>query len=199
MGKLSREFYEREDVVQIARKLIGKVLCTNMNGQLTSGIIVESEAYNGRTDKACHAYNKRTPRTEVMYGTGGISYVYLCYGIHNLFNVVTNQKDFADAVLIRAIEPLEGVDIMEERRGISKSKVTLTSGPGSMAKALGIDRRHDSMSLFEGNEIWIEDRGFDGFNTEARKRVGVDYADEDALLPWRFVMKDNKWVSKPNF
>ncbi len=198
MSKLTQDFYEREDVVLIARELIGKVLCTCIDGQYTSGMIVEAEAYNGRTDKACHAYGKRTPRTETMYQKGGIAYVYLCYGIHHLFNVVTNRKGLADAVLIRAIQPLEGIEFMEKRRNLSSENISLTSGPGSAAKALGIHRAYDGTNLTD-NTIWIEDRNVSGFQVETRKRVGVDYAGEDAQLPWRFIMKSNKWVSKPNF
>jgi DNA-3-methyladenine glycosylase len=130
--KIPLEFYQGVDVVAIARELLGKVLVTNIDGAITSGMIVETEAYHGLKDKACHAYNgRRTARTEVMYQSGGLAYVYLCYGIHSLFNIVTNVKDRADAVLIRAIEPLEGLEVMMERRKQAKLQPTLTAGPTS--------------------------------------------------------------------
>ncbi|MEL6560601.1 MAG: DNA-3-methyladenine glycosylase [Bacteroidota bacterium] len=199
MIKLSKEFYLRDDVVQIAQDLIGKFLFTSINGQKCGGIIVETEAYNGRTDKACHAYlNRNTNRTKVMFQQGGVSYVYLCYGIHYLFNIVTNIEGLADAVLVRAIQPVEGIDEMELRRGMSVSNKALTSGPGSMSKALGITLDQYGADLCE-DRVWIEDRSIDSFEIEARKRVGIDYAKEDKDLPWRFVMKSNKWVSRPKF
>jgi len=195
---LPESFYERKDVVKIARELIGKVLVTNFDSVKTSGIIVETEAYAGASDKASHAFgNRRTNRTEVMYAHGGISYVYLCYGIHHLFNVVTNVKDVPHAILIRAIEPLEGIEAMLERRGKEKLTPVLTAGPGAMSMALGILTRHTGLPL-SGPDIYIEDR-----NINIRKadiisgtRVGVDYAAEDALLPYRFWLRDNKYVSK---
>ncbi len=132
-----------------------------------------------------------------MFGDGGFAYVYLCYGIHHLFNIVTNVKDFADAVLIRAVEPLEGIEIMSERREVPKEQYRLTAGPGSMSKAMGINKSHYGLDL-TGNEIWIEDTGIRYKKTEiiASPRVGIDYAEEDALLPWRFRVKGNKWCSK---
>lgn len=199
MVKLRKDFYLRDDVVQIARDLIGKYLFTSINGQKCGGIIVETEAYNGRTDKACHAYlNRNTNRTKVMFQQGGVSYIYLCYGIHYLFNIVTNTEGLADAVLVRAVQPVEGIAEMELRRGMSVSNKALTSGPGSMSKALGITMEHYAADLCD-NSIWIEDRPNEPFEIEARKRVGIDYAEEDKELPWRFVMKDNKWVSRPKF
>lgn len=195
---LPESFYERKDVVKIARELLGKVLVTNFNSVKTSGIIVETEAYAGASDKASHAFgNRRTNRTEVMYAHGGITYVYLCYGIHHLFNVVTNIKDVPHAILIRAIEPLEGVDIMLERRGKEKLTPALTAGPGVMSQALGILTTHTGLSL-EGPQIYIEDKGIKVRNIDVRAgtRVGVAYAAEDALLPYRFWLKDNKYVSK---
>ena len=195
MPKLTKDFYERENVVEIARDLIGKVLYTNFEEGVSAGIIVETEAYNGRNDKACHAFGKRTKRTEVMYGPGGTAYVYLCYGIHHLFNIVTNIKGQADAVLIRAIEPLSGIELMESRRNMKRSKTAMTSGPGVVSKALGIGMSHYGVDL-SGDSIWLEEENLSDFQVEARKRVGVDYAEEDALLPWRMIMKDNKWVSR---
>lgn len=197
--KLSPSFYRRPDVVSIARDLVGKVLCTQIgNAPLTSGIITETEAYCGREDKACHANNNtRTDRTETMYQPGGIAYIYLCYGIHHLFNVVTNVEGMADAVLIRAIQPLDGKDVMLERRGKQNVKPTLTAGPGRLTQALGITTDWDGTILTE-NRIWIEDRaiGLSAAPFIATERVGVDYADEDAKLPWRFYPQNSSWVSK---
>ena len=191
-------FYTRADVVQIAKELLGKVLVTRFDGLTTSGIIVETEAYAGAGDKASHAYGgRRTARTETMYRMGGVAYVYLCYGIHHLFNVVTNMEDIPHAVLIRAIEPIEGIDIMLERRGKSKLVPSLTAGPGAMSSALGIHTKHTGSRL-SGGEIIIEDRGIVVKKKEiiSGTRVGVAYAEEDAYLPYRFLIKDNPYVSK---
>lgn len=192
--KLPRSFYLRQDVVGIAKDLLGKVLITNIGGNITAGKIVETEAYCGRGDKACHANGKRTPRTEVMYGMGGHAYVYLCYGIHHLFNVVTNKQEKADAVLIRALEPLEGVQLMRERRAHTKSM--LASGPGTLSQAMGINIKMSGNDLLS-EELWIgESSSDDNFEILSDKRIGVEYAEEDALLPWRFVISGNKFVSK---
>jgi len=196
-NRLPIYFYTNSDVVQVAQDLIGCTLCTNINGKITSGIIVETEAYNGRTDKACHAFpNKRTPRTEIMYQKGGVSYVYFVYGMHYLFNVVTNKKEFADAVLIRAIEPTEGLEEMYTRRKMNRNGKLLTGGPARLTQALGIDKLFNGKSL-KAEEVWIEGRGA-GFkaNIQASKRIGVDYAGEDANLPWRFSIIGNPFVSK---
>lgn len=196
--KLPRSFYEREDVLEISRALIGKVLCTQIDGQFSSGMIVETEAYNGRTDRASHAYNEtRTGRTETMYGKPGQAYVYLCYGIHHLFNVVTNKAGLADAILIRAIQPLDGIEIMKERRGAKISGKNITNGPGKLSQALGITTKYDTTDLL-GNTIWIEDRDISIGNAEIERseRIGVDYAGEDAKLPWRFTLRESKYLSK---
>lgn len=183
----------------IAQELIGKVLCTQIgNAPLTSGIITETEAYCGRGDKACHANNStRTDRTETMYQAGGISYIYLCYGIHHLFNVVTNVEDKADAVLIRAIQPLDGKNTMLQRRDRKELNPSLTAGPGRLTQALGITIDLDGTALTENN-IWIEDRkiAISSSSLVANKRIGVDYAGKDAKLPWRFYPKNSKWISK---
>jgi DNA-3-methyladenine glycosylase len=198
--KLEFSYYLNQDVIFLAKDLLGKVLFTNIEGEITAGIIVETEAYHGIQDKASHAYGgRRTNRTETLYSQGGISYVYLCYGIHNLFNIVSSVKGEPHAVLIRGIEPLIGKDIMEMRRNMAASKAAISSGPGSAAKALGIDRSFNKKDL-TGEEIWIEDHGIQ-YTTDqisATPRVGVAYAQEDALLPWRFFVKGNKYVSKPN-
>lgn len=196
--KLPTDFYERDDVVQISRELIGKVLCSNINGIFTSGIIVEAEAYNGRTDRACHAYPEiRTPRTSILYEHPGAAYVYLCYGIHHLFNIVTNRKGLADAILIRGLEPLEGIEHMLKRRGKVNLQPSLTNGPGKLTQAMGITTHHYGTDL-QGDKIWIEDRGlrYDESQIVSAARIGVDYAGEDAFLPWRFYLKNSKWVSK---
>ena len=198
--KLPFSYYLNTDVLFLAKDLLGKVLFTQINGEITAGIIVETEAYFGIQDKASHAYGgRRTNRTETLYQQGGVSYVYLCYGIHNLFNVVSSVEGEPHAVLIRAIEPLIGLEIMETRRKIAATKAAISSGPGSAAKALGIDRTFNEKEL-SGEEIWIEDHAirYTPDQIAAVPRVGVAYAQEDALLPWRFFVKDNKYVSKPN-
>lgn len=200
MSKLSSGFYQQEDVVALAWQLLGKRLYTCVNGVLTGGIIVETEAYNGITDKASHAYgNRYTPRTAPMYQAGGISYVYLCYGIHYLFNVVTGRENNPQAVLIRGIEPLEGTEIMLERRNMTRLLPRITAGPGALAKALGIDKQLNA-KILTGNEIWIEDGtiSYKDSQTVASPRIGVAYAQEHAFLPWRFYVKGNPYVSKPN-
>jgi DNA-3-methyladenine glycosylase len=195
--KLPGSFYARKNVVKIARELLGKSLYTKIDGIITSGMIVETEAYSWK-EKGCHAFGKRmTGRNEIMFGRGGYSYVYLCYGMHNLFNVVTNEADIPEAVLIRAIQPLEGIGEMKLRRGVLKNPFHLTSGPGKLTKALGIDRKFNGKYLLN-SDVWIEDLGVTLRNKDiiASERIGIDYAGEDARLPWRFTIKDNKWVSK---
>lgn len=178
-------FYQREDVVQIAQELLGKWLLTCIDGKLTGGIITETEAYAGATDRACHAYdNRRTKRTEVMFHPGGIAYVYLCYGMHHLLNIVTNKEGTPHAVLIRAIKPMTGEDVMLERRG---GKYPIAIGPGLVCQAMGIDKSINGHSLLS-NTIWLEDRGIKVNNIISTPRIGVDYAGEDALLPWRFLI-----------
>ncbi|GAB5409963.1 MAG: DNA-3-methyladenine glycosylase [Balneolaceae bacterium] len=197
MKKLENSFYERDNVVQIAQDLLGKVLCTNIGGVYTSGIIVETEAYNGRNDKACHSFiHGKTKRTEIMFGDPGFAYVYLCYGIHHLFNVVTNKNGLADAVLIRGIEPLDGIEHILVRRDKTKLERSVGGGPGIASQALGISTKHYGLDL-QGDTIWIEDRQFQIPPSEiiASPRVGVDYAGEDAKLPWRFRIKDNRFTS----
>lgn len=186
--KLARSFYLRSDVVGIARELLGKVVCTRIDGRLTTALITETEAYAGVTDKASHAYGeRRTKRTAPMYGAGGVAYVYLCYGIHHLFNVVTNRQGTPHAILIRAGKPLSGATMMLRRRQKSGSDNNLLGGPGSFARALGI-KTSDSGTNLSGGRIWIEDQGIEVADKEitAGSRVGVDYAEEDALRPYRF-------------
>jgi DNA-3-methyladenine glycosylase len=158
---------------------------------------VETEAYSGNSDKACHANDqKMTKRNRVMFESGGLAYVYLCYGIHHLFNVVTNIKGNADAVLVRAVEPVEGIETMMKRRHMDKVERRLTAGPGVLSSALGIDMNLYGSSL-QSNEIWIEEgKNVGECMIQTTTRIGVEYAEEDALKPWRFYVKENKWVSK---
>jgi len=196
-SKLPVSFYCRKNVVLIARELIGKILVTQFNGIVTAGRIVETEAYNGIIDKASHSFGgRRTNRTEIMYANGGMAYVYLCYGMHHLFNVVTNVKDVPHAVLIRAVEPIIGIDEMLQRTKKTKADFTLTKGPGNVSKALGIQTIHSGFNL-TGNEIFIASDDF-AIKKDAIKitaRIGVNYAGEDALLPYRFIIANNKYVS----
>ncbi len=186
--KLSHDFYLYDNVVAIAKELIGKVLFSCIDNQITAGVIIETEAYNGTDDRACHAFGgRRTPRTEVMYHPGGVSYVYLCYGMHHLLNIVTGPKDVPQAVLIRALKPLQGIDIMRKRR---KDKVPLSAGPGTVSQALGITTHHNGLSLHE-NMLWIEDHGILFESISAGPRIGVDYAGADALLPYRFSLSND--------
>lgn len=196
--KLPRSFYTRPDSVQISRELLGKYLMTEIDGIRTGGMIVETEAYNGRTDKACHAHlGRRTKRTEIMYHRGGLAYVYFTYGMHHLFNIVTNEEGYADAVLIRALEPTEGLEEMMLRRGLQKPEYRLTAGPGVLCQALGISRKQYGEDL-QGSSIWVEDRNIviPEEDILERARVGIAYAQEDALLPWRFSIRNNPWVSR---
>ena len=188
---LSQSFYLRDDVIAISRELLGKVLCTDIDGLRTSVVITETEAYAGVTDKASHAWgDRRTRRTEPMYGPGGVAYVYLCYGIHHLFNVVTNVKGVPHAVLVRAGEPHSGLAVMLERRGKPQPDRSLLAGPGSLARALGIPTALTGSSLVDG-PIWIEDHGLhtDKACISAGPRVGIDYAEEDAARPYRFRLR----------
>jgi DNA-3-methyladenine glycosylase len=193
--KLSESFYIRSNVTTIARQLLGKILVTKFEGEVTSGMIVETEAYSER-ERGSHAHRGMTKRNEVMYHRGGKVYVYLCYGVHEMFNVVTNLERKADAILIRALEPLEGIETMLQRMNKS-SPAKITSGPGKLTKALGIDRKLNGKELGT-SKIWIEDRGVKIKSSDivSSPRIGIDYAGEDALLPWRFTIRNNKWISK---
>jgi len=184
---LARDYYLNPDVLALSEDLLGKVLCTNTNGHLVEAIISETEAYVGEIDKASHAYGgRRTARTEVMYKSGGIAYVYLCYGIHKLFNVVSNESNIPHAILIRGAIPINGLDIIEQRRNQKIHKKILI-GPGKFSQGMGIEMSHNALDLY-GKTIWIEDRGIKVGAKQIEKgpRVGVDYAGEDALLPYRF-------------
>jgi len=200
MKKLPLNFYSRKDVVTIARELLGKIVVTNFDNQITSGRIVETEAYVALTDKASHSFaGRRTARNEHMYAAPATAYVYICYGMHQMFNIVTNEKEIPDAVLIRAVEPLQGIDIMLQRTGKLKADYTLTKGPGNVGKALGINKQHSGLHLLH-DEIYITD---DGFSLEENaigisNRIGVESAGPDALLPYRFYVRGNKYVSGKN-
>lgn len=197
MNKLTIDFYNRKDTPQIAMELLGKIVVTNIEGVFTSGRIVETEAYKGLIDRASHSWSgKRNRRNEPMYAQAATSYVYVCYGIHQMFNVVTNEREIPDAVLIRAVEPLEGVEAMLARTGKKKVDNTLTKGPGNVGKALGIHKGLSGVSLL-GNTVYIasDEYHLTGNLVGVSKRIGVNYAGEDALLPYRFYIKGNKYVS----
>lgn len=190
-------FYERADVVTIAKELLGKIVVTKFDNALTAGRIVEAEAYNGPFDKAAHSYNnRRTKRTEVMYEHGGVAYIYLCYGIHQMLNVVTNVAGIPNAILIRALEPIAGIEKMLARSNKITPGFDLTKGPGNVAKALGLHTRYSGLSLISNNLYIVDDgHNYNENQVAATTRIGVDYAAEDALLPYRFIVKGNKFVS----
>ncbi|PZX59466.1 DNA-3-methyladenine glycosylase [Hydrotalea sandarakina] len=197
MQVLPLSFYWDMHVTDVAKSLLGKLLITNFHQQLTIGRIVETEAYNGVEDRASHAFGGRyTPRTKTMYAQGGCAYVYLCYGIHEMFNVVTGSENTPHAILIRAIEPVTGIAIMQQRMGKNKADYSIGRGPGNVTKALGIHRQHNGRLLTE-TDLYIADDGFKVLPTDIviTQRIGVDYAGEDALLPYRFFLKNNPYVS----
>lgn len=197
MKKLSIAFYQRKDVVEIAKDLLGKIVVTNIDGKITSGRIVETEAYVANVDKASHAYNgKRTLRNEAMYAAAGAIYVYICYGMHNMLNIVTNDLNVPDAILIRALEPVNGFDIMLERTGKKMFDNTLTKGPGNVAKAMGISKNITGLMVGEKIiNIYKDDFSFLQDEIGTSKRIGIDGAGTDAELPYRFFVKGNKFVS----
>lgn len=197
MKKLPREFYTRADTLAVARDLLGTILVVPAKtGERVSGRIVETEAYLGAEDKAAHSYNnRRTKRTETMFASGGTVYIFFIYGMYFQFNIVTGEIDEPHAILVRAVEPLDGIEIMRERRGKMPDK-NLTSGPGKLCIALDIDRRFNNADL-TGSEIWLEEG--EKFSTEqvaCGNRIGIDYAEEYAEKPWRFWVKDNPFVSR---
>lgn len=202
MNILPRSYYLSEDVVGLSKDLLGKHLISNVNGKKSSGIIVETEAYRAPDDKACHAYaNKKTPRTETMFAIGGTSYVYICYGIHNLFNVVTGPKDIAHAILIRAIEPIEGKTMMEKRRKMSIDRKESCNGPGKFTRCMNITKEQNGINLTsKKSALWIEDHGLKMSANEIIEgpRVGMATAEECSHWPWRFRIKNNPWTSKPD-
>jgi DNA-3-methyladenine glycosylase len=195
--KLDHTFYNRKNVIHIARDLLGKILVTHFDGLRCAGRIVETEAYNGINDRASHAFGgRRTIRNEHLYGSPGTVYIYVCYGMHHLFNVITNRKDIPHGVLIRALQPMEGIEEMLKRSGKFTIDYSLTRGPGNLARAMGLSKIHNGQDLFSG-EIFIEDDGLRYKKDEvvATKRIGIAYAREDAELPYRFIVKANPYVS----
>jgi DNA-3-methyladenine glycosylase len=196
-SKLPRDFYTRPNVLHVARDLLGKLLVVpNRNGKRVSGRIVEVEAYRGPQDRAAHSYGgRRTRRTEPMYGVGGTAYVFFVYGMYYQFNVVTNATDAPHAVLIRAVEPVEGIELMRKRRS-GQPDHNLTNGPGKLCIALDIDRRLDGDDLL-GNKVWLEESvKVPRSRITSGPRIGIDYAAEWKDKPWRFWIKDNPYVSK---
>jgi DNA-3-methyladenine glycosylase len=195
--KLPREFYTRSNVVAVARDLLGKLLVVpNQTGRRVCGLIVETEAYRGPLDRAAHSYGgRRTKRTETMYGVGGTAYVFFVYGMYNQFNVVTNVKDAPHAVLIRALEPAEGIELMRKRRH-GQPDHNLTNGPGKLCIAMGIDRKLDAADL-RGDSVWLEPgRSIPRSQIASGPRIGIDYAEEWVDKPWRFWIRDNSFVSR---
>lgn len=200
MKKVPLFFYDRKDVLLIAKELLGKIIVTHFDGQITSGRIVETEAYIGLVDKASHSFaGKRTAKNEHMYSSAGTAYVYICYGMHQMMNIVTNKKEIPDAVLIRAVEPLEGIDIMLKRTGKKLLERTVTRGPGNVGKALGIYKHHSGLFLLD-DDIYLLDDNYKIFSEAIgiSKRIGVEGAGEDGLLPYRFYIKGNQYVSGKN-
>ena len=193
MNRLQKSYFLGHDVLAIARDLLGKYLFTMKDGQLAGGIISEVEAYKGTADKASHAYGgRRTRRNEMMYHEGGVVYMYLCYGMHHMLNIVTNEEDIPDAVLIRGIIPTHGEELMLRRTGKSRMSRDIGSGPGKVSKLLGLTVADNGCPL-TGDTVWVEDRGLQipDNQIEITPRIGVDYAGEDALLPYRFL-----WIGK---
>ena len=187
--KLTKDYFLNDNVLAIARDLLGKSLFTRIDGQLTGGLICEVEAYIGTDDRASHAYGgRRTRRNEMMYHEGGVAYVYLCYGMHHLLNFVTNADGIPDAILIRGIIPTHGEELMLQRTGKRKVTHDIGIGPGKVSKLLGLTVADNGLSLC-GDTLWIEDRGtlVPNNQVETTPRIGVDYAGEDALLPYRFM------------
>ena len=196
---LKRDFYTRADTLRVARELLGKRLVVPAEtGARVSARVVEVEAYLGVEDRAAHSYGgRRTRRTETMYAVGGAAYVFFVYGMHHQFNVVTGPEGRPHAVLVRAVEPEEGVELMRERRVVSKER-ELTSGPGKLCRALGIDLTFDGEDLTESGRVWLEETGqtYRPGEVATGPRIGVAYAAEDALQPWRFWVKGNEYVSR---
>lgn len=190
--KIPLSYYRQEDALFLGKDLLGKLLITRIDGVLTGGVIIETESYLGATDRASHAYqNRRTARNDVMYADGGIAYVFRCYGIHALFNIVTNRKEIPHAILIRGVKPLIGIEAMLARRNKQALDQTLASGPGNLTQALGIDTLHNGISL-DGDLIWLESGHFNVLPEKINftPRIGIDYAGEDVLKPWRFVYRE---------
>lgn len=200
---IDKEFYNRS-AIDVANDLLGKVLVREVDGRILKGKIVETESYIGAIDKACHAYNgRRTKRTEMLYSDCGVAYVYFIYGLYHCFNVVTNEKDVAEAVLIRAIEPLNEFDYISQVRykkqfkELSKTQIkNLTNGPSKLCLAYLIDKDLNGDKLYEQGKIYLEESEENDFEIVKTKRIGIDYAEEAKDFLWRFYIKDNDFVSK---
>jgi DNA-3-methyladenine glycosylase len=196
--KLPITYYQENDVVHISRDLLGKSLFTCIEGEVSGGIIVETEAYRGPEDRGSHAYNnRRTARNDIMYAAGGVVYMYICYGIHDMLNIVTGAEGVSHAVLIRAIEPTSGIEMMRRRRGLENDDKRLCKGPGALAKALGLTKRYNGVSL-QGDEIWIEDQGmfFSDESVVSCPRIGLNIEEPYKSIPWRFYVKGNRYISR---
>ena len=190
MSKIPLSFFRTKNVQNIAQDLLGKIIYVNIDGNISSAIITETEAYQGPEDKASHAYkNKRTKRTDVMYNNGGCCYIYLCYGIHYLFNIITNKENIPHAILIRSANACSGIDYIQKRRGSNVEYSNLLKGPGNFSKGLGLTMDFNGLKL-NSKHIWIEENSIKHFSIESTQRVGVDYAGDDALLPWRYILQD---------
>jgi len=195
--KLDYDFYQN-DAVTAAKDLLGKIIVREINGQKIMTKIVDTEAYMGAEDKASHAYNnKKTKRTKTMFGKGGLAYIYLIYGMYHCFNVVTAVKDDPHAVLIRAVEPVAGLELIKKNRGIKSSNIEdLTNGPGKLSQALKIDKSLDGCDLVKSNKLYLLDQENYDFKIEAAPRVNIDYAEEYKDKLWRFYIRGNKFISK---
>lgn len=198
LKRVEGSFFERTDTLHVAREMLGKLLVVpDAEGNRVSGMIVELEAYQGVTDKAAHSYGgRRTARNEVTYGPGGHAYVFFIYGMYYQLNFVLGPIDHPHVLLVRAVEPVEGIETMRDRRGPMKDK-NLTSGPGKLCIAFGIDRSLNGADLVEGDEMWVENyRSFKSSEIAVGKRIGIDYAEEDAEMPWRFWVAGNTFGSR---
>ncbi|GAA0124493.1 DNA-3-methyladenine glycosylase [Clostridium sp. CTA-19] len=201
--KLEKNFFNRDARV-VAEELLGKVLVSNYNGKILKGKIVETEAYIGEIDKASHAYGgKRTKRTEPLYGEPYTAYVYFIYGMYYCFNIITNKKDIPEGVLIRAIEPIEGINVMSNLRfgkdysDLNKNQIkVLSNGPGKLCIAMNISKDDNYEDMNKSNKIYVENNKIDNFQIIKTKRIGIDYAEEAVDFLWRYYIKDNKYISK---
>lgn len=200
---LPQKFFS-QDAINLAKNLLGKILVRDINGLKLFGRIVETEAYIGKIDKACHAYNnKRTARTDPLFANAGIAYIYLIYGLYHCFNVISGEKDDAQGVLIRALEPLNEFEYLSLKRfnksfnDLNKTqKLSLTNGPGKLCKAFSIDKSLNTKELYIKEELYILDDSFNDFEIISSKRIGIDYAEEAKDFMWRFYINENKYISK---
>ena len=201
MNLLPQSYYQRSDILMLSRDLLGKIIISRINGETTAGRIVETEAYRAPEDRGSHAYgNKKTQRTETVFRKGGHTYIYLCYGIHHLCNVVSGGEGIAHAILIRAIEPIDGIEVMHKRRGIKKPDYNLTNGPGKWTQAMGITTSSNNIKYYaKKSPIQIHDADpIPESEIISSPRVGIAYAQAWAHMPWRYRIKNNKWTSKPD-